>query len=97
MVELLVAIAIIMVLVAIAAPTVRTAREHAGAAVCMNNERRLWDGFVLFAAEHDDRLPGGLLDFWTNGRSDHNPEHWDWLSGAVPQWGNVFWGSFERE
>jgi prepilin-type N-terminal cleavage/methylation domain-containing protein len=85
LVELLVVIAIILVLSALLLPTLGVAREQAHGVICQNNERRLWQGFLLFATDHDNRLPGNQID-----RDKLDPSTWDWLGPNTPQWSDTW-------
>ena len=74
LVELLVVIAIIAVLIAILLPTLRKAKESANSVVCQSNQRQLMAGFLMFAQDHNNSLPG-------NKRDRGDPVEWkrDWL------------------
>ena len=76
LVELLVVIGIIVVLIAILLPVLRKARESANAVVCQSNMRQIHMAFMLFASDHQDRLPGSRWDRL-------NAVEWkrDWLTG----------------
>jgi len=58
--ELMITIAIIALLIAMIMPSLRSAREAAQLTLCLNNEKQHTLGSIMFATEHDDRLP------WTN-------------------------------
>lgn len=69
MIELLMVIAIIGVLAALLVPAVSTAKLHAQRTACVNNLRQTGLGFLMFANEHDGKLPmqvrirdGGTLE-----------------------------------
>ncbi len=69
LIELLMVIAIIGILAALLLPAVNTAKLHAQRAACVNQLRQTGLGFLLFANEHDGKLPmqvkardGGTLD-----------------------------------
>jgi prepilin-type N-terminal cleavage/methylation domain-containing protein len=74
LVELLVVIAVLLVLISLLLPTLTAAREQARGVVCQGHLRQLWQGFLLFAADHDGRLPGNEFD-WQNPE----PSAQDWL------------------
>jgi len=59
LIELLVVIAIIALLVSILAPSLRRARDLALRAVCATNQRSIFTGANLYAADYDGRYPGG--------------------------------------
>jgi len=84
LIELLVVIGIIAVLIAILLPALNMAREQARAVKCQSNERQLMMAFLMFANEHDQRLPGNYFDGQTfqqaGGHID--AEKQDWLLGA---------------
>src|SRR5205823_2872483 len=58
-VELMVVIAVITILISILVPSFRAVREAARAMRCENNLREISNAFLLFATDHDRRLPGG--------------------------------------
>src|SRR3954471_23718546 len=62
LVELLVVIAIIALLIAILIPALGRARENARAAACQSNLRQLAQGFLIFAHDNRDQLPGNYWD-----------------------------------
>jgi len=57
LVELLVVIAIIAILAAILFPVFAKAREKAEAASCLSNLKQLGTAVLLYASDHDNRLP----------------------------------------
>lgn len=57
LIELLVVVAIIVVLIAILAPSLRAARDQAKTVKCLANLRSLAMGFHSYAAENNDQLP----------------------------------------
>lgn len=90
LVELMVVVAIIAVLATILLPVIHSIREQGKGIVCMDHQRQLWQGFVLFAADHDGRLPGDLFDYpppYLDGG--------DWLAAPAPRWGNGTTDSFD--
>ena len=59
---------------------------------CQNNIRTLWQGYLAFAAAHENHLPGGFYD-----ASNPDRDKWDWMQGsqvgnylAGPQQGTLF-------
>lgn len=82
LIELLVTIGLIAILIALLLPAVRLANDHAKGVVCQSHQRQLWQGFLAFAADHDQSLPGG----WFDGQQP-DPTHRDWLLGEYA-WGN---------
>lgn len=92
LVELLIVIGILMLLMAILLPGLSAAREQARSVKCQNNIRALWQGYLAFAAAHENRLPGGFYD-----ASNSDPDKRDWMQGsqagnylAGPQQGTLF-------
>jgi len=63
LVELLVVIGIIALLISILMPALRKAREQANGVACSSNQRQLMQAFLMFAAEHQGRLPGNFTDY----------------------------------
>ncbi len=58
LIELLVVIAIIAILAAILFPVFAKAREKARQTTCVNNQRQLCTGLLMFAQDHNELLPG---------------------------------------
>ena len=58
LIELLVVIAIIAILAAILFPVFAQAKAAAKASACLSNVKQLGLGFVMYAADNDDVLPG---------------------------------------
>ena len=61
LIELLVVIAIIAILAAILFPVFASAREKARQTACLNNNKQIATGLLMYATDFDDTLPG-----WTN-------------------------------
>ncbi|HEV8377662.1 MAG TPA: prepilin-type N-terminal cleavage/methylation domain-containing protein [Tepidisphaeraceae bacterium] len=90
LIELLVVVAIIAILIAILLPTLRKAKESANSVVCQSNLKQLGFGFLIFAQDHRNALPGGKFD-----RGDPIEWHRDWLFNGgnpttAPKSGTVF-------
>lgn len=81
LIELMVSIGVIALLVAITLPALHAAREQGRGVVCMNHLHQLWQGFTLFAADHDGRLPGNANDY-----ASPDPDAHDWLAASGPRW-----------
>ncbi|HEY2588228.1 MAG TPA: type II secretion system protein [Tepidisphaeraceae bacterium] len=77
LVELLVSVGIILVMTAFLLPAMNTARASGKAVLCQDNQRRIWQGWLLFATDHDGHLPGSRIfwDVWMD------PDKKSWLSG----------------
>lgn len=58
LVELLVCIAIIALLISILLPTLRKARYSVELAMCMNNQRQMTTGLLIFANDNKNYYPG---------------------------------------
>ena len=90
LVELLVVIGIIAVLISILLPALGKAREQARTVACASNLRQLMFGFIMFANEHHQTMPGGWYD-----RGSRDPAKQDWLLGSgdwtgAPEAGTIF-------
>lgn len=83
LIELLVVIAIIAILAAILFPVFARAREQARKTSCLSNEKQLGLGFLMYAQDYDEFLPGI--------RFGGNPgESWPWVVWGGPGWTGVF-------
>ena len=67
LIELLVVIAIIAILAAILFPVFARAREKARQASCASNLKQLALGFMMYAQDYDDKLPGQNLAHYPGG------------------------------
>jgi prepilin-type N-terminal cleavage/methylation domain-containing protein len=57
LIELLAVIAIISLLASLLAPALKSARDRAMDATCLSNQRQLFAGLALYAADHEGQLP----------------------------------------
>lgn len=90
LIELLVVVAIIALLLSILLPSLQQARQQAKMRVCANNARQITLGFLQYATDFKDMLPGSTDDFVGAGV---NLQRFDWLgtanvSGAPTPGGN---------
>jgi prepilin-type N-terminal cleavage/methylation domain-containing protein len=90
LVELLVVLAIIAVLMAVLLPALQKAKLAADGVKCGNNLRTLMTGFLMFAQDHKNVLPGNKHESDNNSRGPKmgssswpEKEAWrlDWLQG----------------
>jgi prepilin-type N-terminal cleavage/methylation domain-containing protein/prepilin-type processing-associated H-X9-DG protein len=95
LVELLVVIGIIAVLIAILLPALNRAREAARSVSCMSNHRQLLFALMMYADEHDGRLPKPNVNyssFTWEGNTETNA--WiQWFSAPFVgrYFGNTVW------
>ena len=72
LVEVLLVIAVIAILAALVLPALARARERAAAIACLNNDRQLALGLVLYVDDHEGSLPYNMLLSGTSYRSNLN-------------------------
>src|SRR5690242_2570147 len=72
LVELLVVIAVIGIVAAFLLPALAQAKERAKAVVCLNNTKQLALAGVMYAGDHEDRLPYNLGLTGSSFRTDLN-------------------------
>jgi len=84
LIELLVVIAIIAILAAILFPVFARAREQARKTSCLSNLKQLGLGFLMYAQDYDEKLPGVRF-------GDGVGQSWPWAvwQGSV-DWNGVF-------
>ena len=56
LIELLVVVAIIAILASLLLPALGRSKLKATGAVCLNNQRQLITGFLIYAMDHDDTM-----------------------------------------
>ena len=86
LIELLVVIAIIAILAAMLLPALASAKQKAQRIKCTNNQHQLGMGFIMFAGDHNDRLPPAAY-----GVDNDQQYTWDgwidsYIGGHAPDW-----------
>ncbi|HSV72286.1 MAG TPA: DUF1559 domain-containing protein [Chthonomonadales bacterium] len=84
LIELLVVIAIIAILAAILFPVFARAREQARRTSCLSNLKQISLGFLMYAQDYDERLPGVRF-----GNAADQGWPWSVWAGSV-DWTGVF-------
>jgi len=77
LIELLVVVSILGLLLAVLLPTLQEARRKARTVVCQSNLHQLAAGWLAYAAEWEDHLPGSTMDY--TGSSRQEGEEFCWL------------------
>lgn len=96
LIELLVVIAIIAILAAILFPVFARARESARQSSCLNNQKQLSTGLMMYVQDYDERYPGAApysaasqyghwILAWGNGAGQNagQPGPFDVSQGAI--------------
>jgi prepilin-type N-terminal cleavage/methylation domain-containing protein/prepilin-type processing-associated H-X9-DG protein len=88
LIELLVVMAIIALLAGLLLPALSSASHRARTALCLNNKKQLQLAWLLYAADHDDKMPpnGEILPggprtdrqyWWAQGIMNYTADHPD--------------------
>ena len=80
LIELLVVIAIIAILAAILFPVFAQAREKARGAACLNNEKQIGTGVMMYSQDYDETFPIGA---WNDTVSNPN-RYGRWYGDIAP-------------
>lgn len=90
LIELLVVIAIIAILAAILFPVFAQAREKARQTSCLSNMKQLATAFLMYAQDHDERLPNSGLERNCGTPHPTKGQTWHWVpsrhEGIYPEW-----------
>lgn len=76
LIELLVVIAIIAILAAILMPVFLAAKESSHKTKCMSNEKQIVAALLLFAEDHNDRLPCAYFNNHEKAFGPGTPNQW---------------------